>query len=78
MSASSVTTGSRHAITASSSTRSGREVNTAGTDRELLRQGAVIQALTEAKEFVGRENAILTIATPKSPATVPATLWLLR
>ncbi|HEV8561160.1 MAG TPA: nitrate- and nitrite sensing domain-containing protein [Actinophytocola sp.] len=46
----------------------GREVNTAGTDRELLRQGAVIQALSEAKEFVGRENAILQIAvsTPRN------------
>lgn len=40
----------------------GREVNTTGTDRELLRQGTVIQALSESKEFVSRENAILEIA----------------
>jgi signal transduction histidine kinase len=45
----------------------GREVNTAGTDRELLRQGAVIQSLSEAKEFVGRENAVLQVAASPSP-----------
>nr|WP_243859263.1 nitrate- and nitrite sensing domain-containing protein [Amycolatopsis arida] len=40
----------------------GREVNTAITDRELLRQGTTVQALSEAKEFVARENAALQIA----------------
>jgi signal transduction histidine kinase len=52
----------------------GREVNTAGTDRELLRQGAVIQALSEAKEFVGRENAILQIAFAAPRNQFPADL----
>jgi signal transduction histidine kinase len=52
----------------------GREVNTAGTDRELLRQGAVIQALSESKEFVGRENAILQIATSTARNRFPGEL----
>jgi signal transduction histidine kinase len=50
----------------------GREVNTTGTDRELLRQGTVIQALSEAKEFVGRENSILQVAFTRD--TFPADL----
>jgi signal transduction histidine kinase len=40
----------------------GREINTAITDRNLLRDGTVIQALSEAKENVAKENAILEIA----------------
>jgi signal transduction histidine kinase len=52
----------------------GREVNTAGTDRELLRQGSVIQALSEAKEFVGRENSILQIAFALPRNQFPADL----
>jgi signal transduction histidine kinase len=40
----------------------GREINTAITDRDLLRNGTVIQALSEAKENVAKENAILQIA----------------
>jgi signal transduction histidine kinase len=52
----------------------GREVNTAITDRELLRQGTVIQALSEAKEFRGRENAILHIATAAQVNGFPAEL----
>lgn len=52
----------------------GREVNTAGTDRELLRQGAVIQSLSESKEFVGRENSILQVAAAPLRNTFPADL----
>jgi signal transduction histidine kinase len=52
----------------------GREVNTAGTDRELLRQGSVIQAMSEAKEFVGRENSILQIAFAQPRNAFPADL----
>lgn len=52
----------------------GREVNTTGTDRELLRQGTVIQALSEAKEFVGQENAILQIAFAQPRNSFPADL----
>jgi signal transduction histidine kinase len=52
----------------------GREVNTTGTDRELLRQGTVIQALSEAKEFVGRENSILQIAFAPPRNSFPADL----
>lgn len=40
----------------------GREVNTAVTDRELLRRGTTLQALSEAKEYIARENAALQIA----------------
>ena len=43
----------------------GREINTAVTDRDLLRDGTVIQALAEAKESVAKENAILQIASTK-------------
>ena len=42
--------------------RLGREINTAVTDRDLLREGTVIQSLSEAKESVSIENAILQIA----------------
>ncbi|WP_459720641.1 sensor histidine kinase [Actinophytocola sp. KF-1] len=42
--------------------RLGREINTAVTDRNLLREGTVIQSLSEAKESVSIENAILQIA----------------
>jgi signal transduction histidine kinase len=42
--------------------RLGREINTAVTDRDLLREGTVIQSLSEAKESVSQENAILQIA----------------
>jgi signal transduction histidine kinase len=40
----------------------GREVNTAVTDRDLLRQATTVQALSEAKEFASEENASLQIA----------------
>ncbi|WP_243727004.1 sensor histidine kinase [Actinocrispum wychmicini] len=40
----------------------GREVNTAVTDRDLLRQATTVQALSEAKEFASEENADLQIA----------------
>jgi signal transduction histidine kinase len=40
----------------------GREVDTAVTDRDLLRQGATVQAISEAKEFVARGDAALQIA----------------
>ncbi|HEU5471681.1 MAG TPA: nitrate- and nitrite sensing domain-containing protein [Actinophytocola sp.] len=52
----------------------GREVNTSVTDRELLRQGTVIQALSEAKEFTGRENAMLQIAFSPARNQFPAEL----
>ncbi len=42
--------------------RLGREINTAVTDRDLLREGTVIQSLSEAKENVSVENAIMQIA----------------
>lgn len=42
--------------------RLGREINTAVTDRDLLRDGTVIQSVSEAKENVAQENAILQIA----------------
>ncbi|MGH3761806.1 nitrate- and nitrite sensing domain-containing protein [Actinophytocola sp.] len=40
----------------------GREISTAVTDRNLLRESSVIQSISEAKEDIGRENAILQIA----------------
>jgi signal transduction histidine kinase len=40
----------------------GREVNTAVADRDLLRQGTTVQAISEAKEFVARGDAALQIA----------------
>jgi len=40
----------------------GREISTAVTDRNLLRETSVIQSISEAKEDIGRENAILQIA----------------
>jgi anti-sigma regulatory factor (Ser/Thr protein kinase) len=42
--------------------RLGREITTAVTDRDLLREGTVIQSLSESKESVSIENAILQIA----------------
>ncbi|RBM10230.1 histidine kinase [Prauserella sp. PE36] len=42
--------------------RLGREVNTAVTDQDLLREGTTIQAVSEAKEFVARQDAALQIA----------------
>lgn len=39
-----------------------RELNLAEVDRELLRQGATAQAVTETKEYVAQENAALQIA----------------
>jgi signal transduction histidine kinase len=39
----------------------GREVNTAVTDHDLLRQGTTIQAVSEAKEFIARGDAALEI-----------------
>ncbi len=42
--------------------RLGREINTAVTDRELLREGSTIQSLAEVKENVAKENSILQIA----------------
>jgi signal transduction histidine kinase len=52
----------------------GREVNTTGTEKEIIRQGTVIQALSEAKEFVGRENSILEIAFADPRNSFPADL----
>ncbi|WP_245812061.1 sensor histidine kinase [Actinophytocola xinjiangensis] len=45
--------------------RLGREINTAVTDRELLRDGTIIQALSEGKENIAKENAILQIAAAR-------------
>jgi signal transduction histidine kinase len=45
--------------------RLGREINTAVTDRNLLRESSVIQSLSESKENVGKENAILQIAAAR-------------
>lgn len=45
--------------------RLGREINTAVTDRTLLRESSVIQSLSEAKENVGKENSILQIAAAR-------------
>ncbi|MGH3761139.1 nitrate- and nitrite sensing domain-containing protein [Actinophytocola sp.] len=45
--------------------RLGREVNTAVTDRNLLRESSIIQALSEGKENVAKENAILQIAAAR-------------
>nr|WP_307831978.1 nitrate- and nitrite sensing domain-containing protein [Prauserella cavernicola] len=42
--------------------RLGREVTTAVTDRDLLREGTTIQAASEAKEFIARQDAVLQIA----------------
>lgn len=46
--------------------RLGREINTAVTDRNLLRESSVIQSLAESKENVGKENAILQIAAARN------------
>ncbi|SDX05387.1 Signal transduction histidine kinase [Amycolatopsis xylanica] len=40
----------------------GREINTSVADRELLRQAATAQAISQAKEFVARGDAALEIA----------------
>lgn len=40
----------------------GRTVNLSVTDRGLLRQGTAVQAVTEAKEYTSRQNALLQIA----------------
>jgi hypothetical protein len=45
--------------------RLGREINTAVTDRNLLRESNVIQSLSEIKENTGKENAILQIAAAR-------------
>jgi signal transduction histidine kinase len=45
--------------------RLGREISTAVTDRNLLRESSVIQSLSEAKENVGKENAILQIVAAR-------------
>ncbi|MEU6647394.1 nitrate- and nitrite sensing domain-containing protein [Saccharomonospora sp. NPDC046836] len=42
--------------------RLGREVNTAITDQDLLREGTTVHAVSEAKEFIARQDAILQIA----------------
>ncbi|WP_157596708.1 sensor histidine kinase, partial [Saccharomonospora saliphila] len=42
--------------------RLGRTVNLSVTDRELLRRGTTVQAITEAKEYTSRQNAVLGIA----------------
>ncbi|WP_216210100.1 sensor histidine kinase [Amycolatopsis aidingensis] len=44
----------------------GREVNAAVTERELLRQGTLVQSLSEAKEATARENAALHIAAGRN------------
>ncbi|PRX50269.1 signal transduction histidine kinase [Prauserella shujinwangii] len=44
----------------------GREVTTTASDRELLRLGTTLQALSEVKEFVTRENAALQIAAGRN------------
>jgi signal transduction histidine kinase len=46
----------------------GREINTAVTDRNLLRDGTVIQSVAEAKENVSKENAILQIVVKRETA----------
>jgi signal transduction histidine kinase len=46
--------------------RLGREINTAVTDRNLLRESSVIQSLSESKESVAKENAILQIAAARN------------
>lgn len=45
--------------------RLGREVNLTITDRELLDEGTVVQALSDAKENIAKENAILQIAAAR-------------
>nr|WP_312871658.1 nitrate- and nitrite sensing domain-containing protein [Amycolatopsis acididurans] len=40
----------------------GREVTSSVSDRELLRQGTIVQAVSEAKEFAARLDAALEIA----------------
>ncbi|MEY7970830.1 nitrate- and nitrite sensing domain-containing protein [Saccharomonospora xinjiangensis] len=40
----------------------GRTVNLSVTDRELLRRGTTVQAITEAKEHTSRENATIQLA----------------
>lgn len=40
----------------------GREVNTAVTNQDLLRQATTVQGLSETKEFASQENAALQIA----------------
>jgi signal transduction histidine kinase len=47
----------------------GREISTAVTDRNLLRETSVIQSISEAKEDIGRENAILQIAALRGEFT---------
>ena len=44
----------------------GREVNTAVNDRDLLRRGSTIQSVSEAKEFLSRENSALAIAAARN------------
>ncbi|TQJ02931.1 histidine kinase/DNA gyrase B/HSP90-like ATPase [Amycolatopsis cihanbeyliensis] len=44
----------------------GREVNAAVTERELLRQGTLVQSLSEAKEATAKENAALHIAAGRN------------
>jgi signal transduction histidine kinase len=46
--------------------RLGREINTAVTDRNLLRDGTVIQSVAEVKENVTKENAIMQIAAQRN------------
>ncbi|WP_236797057.1 nitrate- and nitrite sensing domain-containing protein [Amycolatopsis sp. GM8] len=43
----------------------GREMTASATDRDLLRLGTTIQALSEAKEFTAREDAALAIAATR-------------
>ncbi len=43
----------------------GREISTAVTDRDLLRESSIIQSISEAKEDIGRENSILQIAAAR-------------
>jgi signal transduction histidine kinase len=43
----------------------GREINTAVTDRDLLRNGTIVQAMAEVKENTAKENAILEIAAAR-------------
>ncbi|ANN21540.1 histidine kinase [Amycolatopsis orientalis] len=44
----------------------GREVTTAVTDRDVLRLGVTVQAISESKEFIARGDAALLIASFRS------------
>jgi signal transduction histidine kinase len=49
--------------------RLGLEINLAVSDRALLREGTVVQSLSEAKESLSKENSILQIAAANAAFT---------